>query len=198
MSAIERVEPMTLEEFARLYEQEGPFELIDGERRLLMPPVAIHGFTIRALFLLLYNFCVTHNLGEVITEMPFVLTYDSNWVKGSRVPDLMFFAAARWQQYTQTTPDWQGKPFVIVPDLAVEVVSQNDQYTDIQDKVDRYLADGVRLVWVVDPQRLRVGVYDGQHYVSLSVDENLTGGDVLPGLSIALKTLFEMALGKQG
>ncbi len=49
MGTIERVERLTLEEFSRLYEQEGPFELIDGERRALMPPVALHGLMIRAL-----------------------------------------------------------------------------------------------------------------------------------------------------
>jgi hypothetical protein len=50
MSTAERVERLTLEEYARLYEQEGAFEIIDGERRPLMPPVVLHGLMIRALF----------------------------------------------------------------------------------------------------------------------------------------------------
>jgi Uma2 family endonuclease len=191
MSTAERVERLTLEEYARLYEQEGAFEIIDGERRPLMPPVVLHGLMIRALFRLLDAYCLAHDLGEVITEMPYVLLYDSNWVKGSRVPDLMFFAAARWRRYITETDDFEGKPFVLVPDLAVEVVSPNDLYTEIQDKVDHYLADGVRLVWVLDPQRKRITVYEGEHFTTLGEGKMLMGGDVIPGLSIPLADLFK-------
>jgi Uma2 family endonuclease len=191
MSTIERIERLSLQEYARLYEHEGPFELIDGERRPLMPPVVLHGLFIRALFRLLDAHCTLHNLGEVITEMPYVLVYDSNWVKGSRVPDLMFFSAVRWQKYISETDAWEGKPFVLVPDLVVEVVSPNDLYTDIQDKVDRYLADGVRLIWVIDPQRKRVSVYEGERHTTLGEDTALTAGDVIPDLSISLVDLFQ-------
>lgn len=193
MGAIERVERLTLDEYSRLYEQEGPFELIDGERRALMPPVALHGLMIRALFRLLDAFCTARALGEVVTEMPFVQVYDSNWVKGALVPDVMFFAAARWQQYINATPDWKGKPFVLVPDLAVEVVSPNDLYTDIQDKVARYTSVGVHLIWVVDPQRSRVTVFEGEHYRVLGQDDTLTGGEVIPDLAIKLSDLFKSA-----
>jgi Uma2 family endonuclease len=180
-----------LEEYARLYEQEGPFEIIDGERRPLMPPVVLHGLMIRALFRLLDAHCTTLSLGEVVTEMPYVLVYDSNWVKGSRVPDLMFFAAARWQRYITETESFEGKPFVLVPDLVVEVVSPNDLYTEIQDKVDRYLNDEVRLIWVIDPQRKKVTVYESDRYITLGEEKMLTGGDVIPGLSIPLADLFK-------
>jgi Uma2 family endonuclease len=193
MGAIERVERLTLEEYSRLYEQEGPFELIDGERRALMPPVALHGLMIRALFRLLDAFCTARALGEVVTEMPFVQVYDSNWVKGALVPDVMFFEAIRWQQYINATPDWKSKPFVLIPDLAVEVVSPNDLYTDIQDKVARYTAVGVRLIWVVDPQRSRVTIYEGEHYRALGQDDTLTGGAVIPDLAIKLSELFKAA-----
>ena len=159
-----------------------------------MPPVAIHGVILRALFRLLDAFCLSNHLGEVITEMPFVLTYDSNWVKGSRVPDLMFITAARWKDYTAATPDWRHKPYILVPDLVVEVVSPNDLYTEIQDKVDRYLADAVRLIWVVDPQRSRVSVYEGERFVTLGEDDTLTGSTIIPGFSVELAAFFQTAL----
>lgn len=191
MSTVQRIERLTLEDYTRLYEQEGPFEIIDGERRPLMPPVVLHGLLIRALFRLLDAFCTAHGLGEVVTEMPYVLVYDSNWVKGSRVPDLMFFAASRWQRYITETANFEGMPFVLVPDLVVEVVSPNDLYTEIQDKVDRYIDDGVRLIWVIDPHRKRVTVFEGEHFTTLGEDKSLTGGDVIPGVSIPLGDLFK-------
>ena len=193
MSTAEKIERLTIEEYSRLYELEGPFEIIGGERRTLMPPVAIHGLILRALFRLLDTHCSAHKLGEAVTEMPFILTYDSNWVKGSRVPDLMFFAAKRWNAYIAKTEDWTSKPFVLVPDLAVEIVSPNDLYTEIQDKVDHYLKDGMQLIWVIDPQKKRVTIYDQERYFILAEKDALSGGRVIPGLSIDLATLFAVA-----
>lgn len=80
---------------------------------------------------------------------------------------------------------------MIVPDLAVEVVSHHDLYTEIQAKVESYLRDGVRLVWVVDPQRSKVTVYEGSQFKTLGQDEVLSGADVLPGLEIELVKLFQ-------
>lgn len=192
MAAIERIPELTLEEFSRLYDQEGPFEIIDGERIPKMPNIARHSVFIRALFRLLDAFCVVNALGEVFNETTFVLTHGSSWVKGSRIPDLMFFSAEKWAQYTTETEGWEDKPFVLLPDLVIEVVSPNDLYSDIQSRVNRYLADGIRMVWVVDPRRKQVMVYDGGgHYATLGVGDALTGGDVLPGFTTALSELFK-------
>jgi Uma2 family endonuclease len=181
---------MTLDEFIREYER-APFELINGERVTIMPGVALHGLTIRTLFLILYNFCIAHKLGEVLTEMPFVETYNNTWVKGSQTPDIMFFSAVKWAQYTEETENWLKKPFVMIPDLAVEVISPNDNFTEVEEKVDEYLAKGVSLVWLIDPQKKRAWVYEGERRLPLTVKDTLTGGDVLPSLQIPLAELFK-------
>jgi Uma2 family endonuclease len=155
-----------------------------------MPPVAIHGLMIQTLFLILHKFCSERQLGRLITEMPFVLTYNSQWVKGSRVPDLMFFTQEKWQTYTATIEKWQNKPFIMIPDLAIEVVSQNDSYTELQNKVDHYLQDGVQLVWVVDPQRKTVSTFSGNQYYVLSENDILRGGEVVQDLEIPLQQMF--------
>lgn len=110
-----QIESLSITDCVRQYAQKGPFELIDGERNMRVPPVALHVFVLRALFLLVHRFCSEHNLGEVFTKMPFVLTYDGKWVTGSRIPDLMFITTARWQQYTTENADWREKPLVPRP-----------------------------------------------------------------------------------
>lgn len=190
MSTVEQVELLTIEEFVRMYEQEGAFEILDGERKEIMPPVAIHGLIVRALFLILYDYCRENQLGEVIQEMPFVLSYDSNWVKGSRSPDVMFYEKSRWDNYTANTPDWKRKPFILVPDLAVEVISANDRYADLNRKVQLYRQDGVKLVWVVDPAEKSVDVHEANQIETLEKDDTLTGGKFLSGLKINLSELF--------
>lgn len=187
----EQTRLMTLEEYMDLYDAEGPFEIVNGERIQLMPNVGGPSWTIRALFVLLYNFCVTGKLGEVFTETTFVRIEKPNWVKGSRVPDIMFFAAARWASYLEENPDWTSKPFVLIPDLAIEVVSPNNRFSKIQDKVDEYLRNGVKLVWVIDPQRRWATVYQGNQLDSMDENGTLTGSDVVPGFEVKLAELFQ-------
>ena len=44
-------------------------------------------------------------------------------------------------------------------DLMVEIVSPNDSASDLVDKVEFYLQNGVRSVWIVDPSRRRIDIY---------------------------------------
>jgi Uma2 family endonuclease len=187
---MEATKLLSLSEFIEIYEREGAFEIINGERRKLVPTVAIHVWVIRALFRILDAFCRKEQLGEVLQEMPYVLIYDSNWVKGSRVPDLMFFTQERWQKYTKADPDWLKKPAVIVPDMVVEVISANDRYSEINEKVRIYEDDKVKLIWVIDPEKKTVDVYEDGKRLALSEKDSLTGGSVLPKLSIKLAEFF--------
>jgi Uma2 family endonuclease len=189
---LEQVAPalMTLDEFIAEYHKQ-PFELINDERRNLMPGIPAHGLMVKKLFLLLHTHCTLRQLGEILFELPIVETYTPHWVKGSKTPDIMFFNAEKWQQYTQNTPNWELQPFTIVPDFVIEVVSPNDSYSEIQEKVEEYLAKGVQLVWVVDPQRKRITVYHDNQYQRLTTEDTLTGGNVLPGLEIKLNELFQ-------
>jgi hypothetical protein len=55
---------MPLEEFLQLYATEGPFELINGERKRKMPGVGRHSTTIRTVFRAIDSHAVAHDLGE--------------------------------------------------------------------------------------------------------------------------------------
>lgn len=183
---------LSLHDYLRQYEQDGPFEIIDDERVPIMSPVFLHNVITSMLYRLLYAHCMQHQLGEVYSEMPFVLTYRSNWVKGARVPDVMFIAQQRWQEYIAQTPDYKQKPIILVPDLAVEVVSPNDLYSDLQKKVSHYRKDGVKQIWVVDPQSEQTTVYMGQQYTIHNRDDMLTGGALLADFAIKLDDLFAL------
>jgi Uma2 family endonuclease len=178
---------MAMDEFIRLYDQEGPFELIDGERRRLMPNVAGHGAIIKLLYDLLIGYEKTAGI-IVQRELPYVLSYSPNWVTGSRVPDLMIYRAERMNTYMQEVPDWRAKPYLLVPDLCVEIISPNDNYGDVDDKVAGYLADGVRLIWVINPRTRTIHVYTlgSDCFQRLTTDDTLDGGDVVAGFKIGV------------
>src|SRR5215472_161768 len=116
---IAKIEHLTMDEFVRLYDKEGPFELIDGERITLSPPNYGHVSAASILRDVLYDYVKPRNLGWVHVEAPFVLTEpdDPNWVKGSRVPDVVFYKADRIEVYRQTHPSWDNQPLALVPDL---------------------------------------------------------------------------------
>jgi len=79
----------------------------------------------------------------------------------------------------------------VVPDLAVEVVSENNSANQIQAKIQDYFRCGVRLVWVVYPMQEHVHVYNSPTQIAVAQrTDRLDGGDVLPGFSLPLEALF--------
>jgi Uma2 family endonuclease len=181
-----------LDEFIRDYDLEGPFELINGERISLMPNVVGHGAIVKLLYDLLV--LLEQTAGIVVQrELPYVLTYSPDWVRGSRVPDLMIFLAERLVAYEASVPNWRDKPYLLVPDVCVEVVSPNDIYGEVDEKVERYLQDGVRLIWVINPRTRTIHVYHGTsgQVQRLTEQDTLDGGGIIPNFSISVGALFK-------
>lgn len=193
MSLIETKVGMPLDEFLQLsHEQE--FELINGERRPKLATVFGHSETIRFLFRRMDAHVSSNELGEVFSETTFILpdTGDSDWVTGSRIPDLMFYTGNKVAEYKAKHPDYRERPLPLVPDFVIEVVSPTDKVSELDEKIDAYLAEGVRLIWVIDPQRRKATVYapDMEQPRHLVGDAMLDASDVLPGFQVKLSSLF--------
>jgi len=79
----------------------------------------------------------------------------------------------------------------IAPDLAVEVISPNDLYTEIETKVEDYLSANVGLIWIVDPQRSTVEVIRIGHATQLlRSNHDLSGECTVPGFRCVVNDLF--------
>jgi Uma2 family endonuclease len=48
---------------------------------------------------------------------------------------------------------------LIVPDFVIELRSPTDRWRMLEEKMADYLANGVRLAWLIDPEQMRVLVY---------------------------------------
>ena len=82
----------------------------------------------------------------------------------------------------------------MVPDLAVEVVSESNSAQEVIQKVVEYLSGGSCLVWVVYPDVKQVHVYtDLTSARILTEPAELDGGDLVPGFRLSLTELFEDA-----
>jgi Uma2 family endonuclease len=181
---------MSLDEFIHEYEQQ-PFELVDGEKVLLMPTVFEHTATLKFLYKLLLKYEEAFAQIAVFSEAPFVLTDTPDWVKGSRVPDIMVYRAEQITVYQATMPNYSKKPFVLVPALCIEIVSPTDSYIELEEKVDRYLQDGVELVWVVNPRRGSVTVFERDGKITrLTGDAVLAAVGLMPNFAVKVGELF--------
>jgi Uma2 family endonuclease len=101
-----------------------------------------------------------------------------------RAPDVGFVRAER-------LPDGLPSGYIpFAPDLAVEVVSPGDSAQDIHDKVQDYLKYGTPLVWVLYPKTQTAMSHTVDGAITLSEDDVLDGGDVLPGFSVKLSEIF--------
>jgi Uma2 family endonuclease len=131
---------------------------------------------------LLMVFDEEHNLGGVVTgpDGTFVLS-----TFNTRIPDVAYMTKESAQEQDDDS-FMRG-----APDLAVEVVSPSNTPTEMQQRAGEYLTAGSRLVWIVDLNKRTVDVYkpDGSRTV-VSGEGVLDAGDVLPGLSLPLTTLF--------
>jgi Uma2 family endonuclease len=62
----------------------------------------------------------------------------------------------------------------------------------MRDKARYYLANGVRLVWLVFPEQKVVEVYTPDDEYVVGENEALNGGDVLPGFTLAVSSIFDL------
>jgi Uma2 family endonuclease len=177
---------MTADELIKLPTGMGQrYELVAGVIRTMSPAGSRHGRTAIRLGGRLAAFVEAHQLGEAFAaETGFILGRNPDTV---RAPDAAFVSAARIP--ASGLPDGY---FPGAPDLAAEVVSPNDTASEVQAKVADYLAAGSRLVWVIYPDLRQVAVFDAARANRiLSAGDQLDGGDVLPGFSLALAELFD-------
>lgn len=185
---------MSIEEFIRLFDAEGPFELVDGQRVVYMPTRMFGNIRLANRIVFAINsFSIPGNSGEAFVEGTFILPdlNRQNWVKGSCIPDVMYVCAERYEQYRLANPEWETTPLALVPDFIIEIISEHDNYVDVLKKVSDYLRDGVRLIWLIEPQMRIVTTYTDSitRPLTFTFEDELSLGDLLPGFTIRLSDL---------
>jgi Uma2 family endonuclease len=70
------------------------------------------------------------------------------------------------------------------------VISPNDLYDEVEEKVGEWLAHGTRMVLVVNPRRSVAVHRPGRDVRILGMDDTIEGEDVVPGWTLAVRDLF--------
>jgi Uma2 family endonuclease len=73
----------------------------------------------------------------------------------------------------------------------VEVVSKNDKFSEVQQKVDLYLDDGVQQVWVISPEDRSVLLYSaGEKAIKRLTSDDALTSPLLPEFSLPVSAIF--------
>jgi Uma2 family endonuclease len=171
---------MTADELLAMPKDGMQHELVNGELITMVPAGYRHGTVGGDIHGHLWNYVRAQRLGKVTTsETGYILSRNPDTV---RCPDVAFVR-------TERDVDERGL-FAGAPDLAVEVMSPNDRFSDVVAKVAEYLRAGTSVVIVVDPQKQVAWSYSESEQRTFTICDALEAPDVLPGWSLPLRELF--------
>ncbi len=103
----------------------------------------------------------------------------------NRSPDAAWVKLERWEALT---PEEREKFPPICPDFVIELRSRTDTLKPLQEKMQEYLANGLRLGWLINPQNNQVEIYRANQPVEIvSIPAVLSGEDILPGFELPLE-----------
>lgn len=132
----------------------------------------------------LFAFVDQNDLGEVFSSSTgFILPNGA-----LRSPDAAFIARSRLPEGWDVGEDEFCE---IVPDVAIEIRSKTDNLTQLQEKMEEYIENGVKLGWLIDRANRRAFVYRADGSIT-QYRENATleGEDVIPRFTLALQRLL--------
>jgi Uma2 family endonuclease len=156
------------------------WELINGEYVEKMP-TQVHGRLAGTFQGELYIYFKQNKLGFAEIEVRHQLPNDPH---NARLPDVSVTLD------TRTPPVAQGA-VMKMPDIAIEIKSPDDTYTQMRATATYYIANGSKMVWLVFPEKRLIEVYRSGFDVDiLDINDMLTGYDLLPGFELPLKDIF--------
>ncbi len=160
------------------------YELVRGELIKMAPAGSQHGRMAINVALELGPFVQANGLGTVFAaETGFKIASNPDTV---RAPDVAFVAKARADVVGDVIGYWPG-----APDLAVEVLSPSDRFTEVEEKVFEWLGAGAKLVLVVNPHKRTVTAYRSRSSIRVYAEnEGLDATDVVPGWILTVARVF--------
>ena len=150
----------------------------------MSPTGAKHGRIEVKLARILEDFVEARNIGWVMGgEVGIFTKRQPDSVRGA---DVLFISKQRLAKI----PD---RGFLeVAPELVVEVRSPDETKQDVQQKINEYLAIGVKWVWYFEPKTRSCSIHSRNKDVQkLAENDVLIGEEILNGLEIKISTLFD-------
>jgi Uma2 family endonuclease len=182
--------PMSREEFIALSDRypEWQMEREGNGKIIIMTPVKKGSGKRESIVLIYVGMWVFQNKeGEVFSPSTGIELPDGS----IRCPDCAWVSDER----LAALPDASDEDFLkAVPDFIVEVRSQSDNLTTLKKKMTKtWMANGVRLAWLIDPYEEKVWIYrEGKKVKQQKGFKGivLNGEAVMPGMELPLDELM--------
>lgn len=170
--------------FAEELSSDDLFEVVDGQRRE-KPVGALEVYLANVLVQRLSQSAEVRSTGRAVMEILFALRAEP---KLQRRPDAALVSFERWSQHhpVPRTNAWE-----VVPDFAVEIISQTNLADELPTRVREYFEAGVRLLWVIFPSEALAYVYESPTEIRVvDRDGELDLAAIVPGFQMPLASLF--------
>jgi Uma2 family endonuclease len=101
-----------------------------------------------------------------------------------RSPDVAWIKLERWEALTA---EEREKFPPLTPDFIIELRSKTDRLKTLQEKMQEYINNGLRLGLLINPQDKEVEIYRiGKSVEVVSLPAVISGEDVLPGFELEI------------
>lgn len=174
---------ITAEEFADM-SFDVPVELVRGEIVEMTLPEGWHGAVCFNTAGVIRDWIRSGAKYRAMTNDTGVVTErDPDSVRG---PDLMVIHRDRLPG-----GEIPRKPFEVPPDVAIEVKSPSDCWSEIHIKVGEFFAAGTGEVWVIAPDHRRIRIFHAEEEPTIFNDGDTVTSALLPGFSVPVAEFFE-------
>ena len=175
---------ITAEEFLAQSDDGRRTELVRGRVVEMPSPTPTHGFYCLNVGSILREYVRQKDLGRVVSNDSGIQTQRGlDTVRGA---DVAYYSFARVPRGPLPTGYWPS------PELVFEVRSPSDRWQAISAKAGEYLAAGVHVVCVLDPETRTVGLYTADDFpLRKTADEELTLPGVFPDFRVPVRQFFE-------
>lgn len=120
---------------------------------------------------------VTESNGAYVLANGAAYAPDAAWTRNER---LKGFSREERQKFLHLSPDF-----------VIELVSPSDSLNELCSKMVEWIENGVRLAWLIDPERKRVHIYRPNREPEISENAStISGEDVLPGFDLDLTEIW--------
>jgi Uma2 family endonuclease len=187
MSIAADTRPITPDEFYRMGDAARGFELVNGELKELDMSAQSSwvGGQLHSWFV---NYSRSHSPGWAFPpETGYrCFEHDRSLV---RKPDTSWITLTRMAR-----EQFEEEGFIeIVPDFVAEVISPNDSAEEVEEKIEMWLAAGVKVLWEVYPSTRTIRAHRPDGTILLfRAQDTLTAPDVLPGFAVPVAELFRL------
>lgn len=161
----------------------GPSELVKGEIVERMPTGHRHGDVEFTIGFFLKSYLREHKLGKVFGG--------ETGVYAGRAPDTVRGVDVAYMSHERFARVQSKSYLDVAPELIVEIMSPQDAWSEVQEKLAEYFAIDVKVVWVVDPKLQQIHSYRAVDEVQIyKLSDTLTCEDLLPGFAMRSAEIF--------